>query len=150
MRDSTGTNNKRQRVDEERTQTGAEMLRAEEGRVVKLGVKLQSMLGGRSRCGEEELVPLLLAKKRLKVVQTIKVQVQTMSGSSFSVKLESDAEVRHLKAEIEETEGTPVFRQDLLMLGGSAEEGSEEPLLDDFMLADSCAVSLCIAVKPGK
>ena len=122
-------------------------MQAEEGRVVKLGVKLQSLLGGRSRCGEEELVPLLLAKKRLKVVQTIKVQVQALNGSSFGVQLESGAEVRHLKAEIQETEGTPVFRQDLLMLGGSAEEGSEEPLLDDFMLADSCAVALCINLK---
>ena len=65
--------------------------RTAETRVVKLGEGLRSLMEGRIRCGEEELVPLLLAQKRIKVVQTFKVEVQTMSGRSFSVSMESGA-----------------------------------------------------------
>jgi hypothetical protein len=54
----------------------------------------------------------------------------------------SNSNVRALKAEIKETEGTPSHRQELFVL----EEGSEEPLSDDFEIEAACTVALC--VKP--
>ena len=121
-------------------------------RVVTLGAGLRAAMGGRRSCHEDELVPLLLANKRLRVVRTFQITVQTMTGRSFGVSLEEggNATVSVLKSEIQEVEGTAAPRQDLFLLCDGAKEGSEEPLLDDFMLADSCAVALCIAVKPGK
>ena len=126
--------------------------RTAETRVVKLGEGLRSLMAGRIRCGEEELVPLLLAQKRIKVVQTFKVTVQTMTGRSFDVVLESGASatVGQLKAEIEEVEGTLVHRQDLFVLCAEAEKGSEIPLSDNFSIAEACTVALCVAIKPGE
>jgi hypothetical protein len=54
--------------------------------------------------------------------------------------------VRALKAEIEEAEGALRYLQELFMLVEGAEEGSEEPLSDDFEMESACAVALC--VKP--
>ena len=127
--------------------------RTAETRVVKLGEGLRSLMAGRIRCGEEELVPLLLAQKRIKVVQTFKVEVQTMTGHSFDVVLESgsSATVGQLKAEIEREEGTPACRQDLFMLGHGTDQGSAVPLADDFVISDeSCTIALCVAVEPGQ
>ena len=119
---------------------------------LKLGMKLRRIMGGRRSCREEELIPLLLAKKRIRVVHTFQVTVQTMAGSSFGVILESGASatIGLLKAEIEEAEGTPACRQDLFVLCAEAEKGSEVPLLDSFVLAEDCTVALCVAVAPGE
>ena len=80
----------------------------------------------------------------------VEVTVQTMAGSSFGVMLEegggSKNNVRVLKAEIEEAEGAPRHRQELFMLVEGANDGSEEPLSDDFEIDDVCTVALC--VKP--
>ena len=83
---------------------------------------------------------MLLAKKRIKVVRTFQVAVQTMTGHSFDVVLESGAAatVGQLKAEIEEVVGTLVHRQDLFVLCAEVEKGSEVPLLDDFVIAEAC------------
>ena len=126
--------------------------RTAETRFVKLGEGLRSLMAGRIRCGEEELVPLLLAQKRIKVVQTFKVTVQTLTGRSFDVVLEAGASatVGQLKAEIEEVEGTLVHRQDLFVLCAEAEKGSEVPLLDSVVIAEACTVALCVAVTPGE
>ena len=83
------------------------------------------------------------------------ITVQTMTGKSFGVVLESGstAQIGSLKSEIEEAEGTPACRQDLLVLregeAAAAEEGSAVPLSDDFMLSESCKIALCVAVGPG-
>ena len=57
----------------------------------------------------------------------MEVTVQTMTGRSFDVILESGASatVGQLKAEIEEVERTLVHRQDLFVLCAEAEKGSE-------------------------
>jgi len=76
--------------------------------------------------------------------------VQTMAGASFGVILEegdgSNSNVYALKEEIGEAEGALRYRQELFMLVEGAEEGSEEPLLDDFEIESACTVALC--VKP--
>ena len=101
-----GTNNKRRRVDEENE--GAEKEETGSRRIVALGMGLRGIMGGRRSCRGDELIPLLLAKKRVRVVHTFQVTVQTMTGRSFGVILESGASatVGQLKAEIEEVEGT--------------------------------------------
>ena len=83
------------------------------------------------------------------------ITVQTMTGRSFDVVLESgsSAQIGLLKSEIEEAEGTPAYRQDLLVLregeAAAAEEGSAVPLADDFLISDSCTIALCVAIEPG-
>ena len=74
-----------------------------------------------------------------------------MTGRSFDVVLEEGlrATVGQLKAEIEEVEGTLVHRQDLFVLCAEAEQGSEVPLLDSFVIAEDCKVALCVAVELG-
>ena len=72
-----------------------------------------------------------------------------MVGRSFHVVLESGATVGLLKAEIEEVEGTPGTRQDLLMLCDGSKEGSDEPLLDSFVIPKSCTVALCVKADIG-
>ena len=81
----------------------------------------------------------------------VEVTVQTMTGRSFDVVLESGASatVGQLKAEIEEVEGTLVHRQDLFVLCAEAEKGSEVPLLDGFVILEAFTVALCVAIKPG-
>ena len=79
----------------------------------------------------------------------VEVTVQTMAEVSFGVMLEekgeSNSNVRALKAEIK-VEGAPRYRQELPMLVEGAEDGNEEPLLDDFEIDAACKVALC--VKP--
>jgi hypothetical protein len=78
----------------------------------------------------------------------VEVTVQTMAGASFGVMLEegggSNSSVRALKAEIEEAEGASRHRQELFMLVEGADEGSEEPLSDDFEIEAACTVALCV------
>ena len=84
------------------------------------------------------------------------VTVQTMTGKSFDVVLESGstAQIGLLKSEIEEAEGTPACRQDLFVLrvgeAAAAEEGSAVPLADGFVISESCTIALCVAIEPGQ
>ena len=55
-----------------------------------------------------------------------------------------NSNVGDLKAEIEEVEGAPRYRQELFMLVEGAENGSEEPLSDDFEIEEACTVELCV------
>ena len=57
-----------------------------------------------------------------------------------------NSNVRALKAEIEEAEGAARHRQELFMLVEGADDGSEEPLSDDFEIEAACIVALI--VKP--
>ena len=74
-----------------------------------------------------------------------------MTGRSFGVTLEEggNATVSVLKSEIQEAEGTAARRQDLLMLDDGTKEGSEEPLLDSFVLSEPCTVALCVNIRSG-
>ena len=108
-------------------------------------------------CREEELtrpvlLELLKSCGQIKEVKgLVEVTVQTMAGAGFGVMLEegggSNSNVRALKAEIEEAEGTSRHRQELFILVEDADEGSEKPLLDDFEIEAACTVALC--VRPG-
>ena len=130
----------------------------EEKEHIALPDGLRALMGGRKFCPQEELTRGVLFQylkgkgEFREVTGLVDVTVQTMTGRSFDVVLESGvrATVRQLKAEIEEVEGTLVHRQDLFVLCAEAEKGSEVPLLDSFVIAEACTVALCVAVAPGE
>ena len=89
-----------------------------------------------SSAAREELTRAVLLRRGEGLVE---VTVQTMAGASFGVTLEerggSNSSVRALKAEIKVAEGALRHRQELFSFScwlRGAEEGSEEPLSDDF------------------
>ena len=158
-----GTNNKRQRVDEQDEGAETEESAAEEAdtaprQLVKLPEGMRAAMGGRKFCAQDELtrevlLQYLKGKGEIReVAGLVEVTVQTMTGRSFDVVLESGASatVGQLKAEIEEVEGTRVHRQDLFVLCAEAEKGSEVPLVDSFVIAEACTVASCVAIKPGE
>ena len=115
-------------------------------------------MGGRKYCAQDELtrevlLQYLKGKGEIReVAGLVGVTVQTMTGRSFGVVLESGASatVGQLKAEIEEVEGTLVHRQDLFVLCTEAEKSSEVPLLDNVVIEEACMVALCVAVELGE
>ena len=123
---------------------------------------LRALMGGRKFCPQEELtrevlLQYLKAKGDIREVDgLLDITVQTMTGKSFDVVLESGstAQIGLLKSEIEEVEGTPACRQDLFVLrvgeAAAEEEGSAVPVADDFLISDSCTIALCVAIEPGK
>ena len=115
--------------------------------------EVRKLMGGVKLCREEELTKAYLESLKSRgaindVKGLVEVTVQTMTGASFGVMLEegggSNCSVRALKAEIEEAEGALRHRQELFMLVEGAEEGSEEPLSDDFEIEAACTVALCV------
>ena len=146
-------NSKRQRTEENEE---------EETQHVALPDGLRALMGGRKFCAQEELtrevlLQYLKAKGDIREVDgLLDITVQTMTGESFGVVLESGSTARIglLKSEIEEAEGTPACRQDLFVLrvgeAAAEEEGSAVPLADDFVISDSCTIALCVAIEPGK
>jgi hypothetical protein len=116
----------------------------EEVRKLMGGVKF-----GRGEELKEAFLKSLKSRGAIKDVKgLVEVTVQKMTGASFGVMLEegggSNSSVRALKAEIEEAEGASCHRQELFMLVEDAEEGSEEPLSDDFEIESACTVALCV------
>ena len=123
---------------------------------------LRALMGGRKFCPQEELtrevlLQYLKAKGDIREVdRLLDITVQTMTGKSFDVVLESgsSALIGLLKSEIEEVEGTPACRQDLFVLrvgeAAAAEEGSAIPLADGFVISESCTIALCVAIEPGQ
>ena len=158
MSESKGMNNKRQRVDEETEGAETEQAGIAPRQLVKLPEEMRAAMGGRKYCDQEELtgevlLQYLKGKGEIReVAGLVDVTVQTMTGRSFDLVLESGASatVGQLKAEIEAVEGTLVYRQDLFVLCAEAEKGSEVPLSDTFVLAEDCTVALCVAVEPGE
>ena len=118
---------------------------------------LRKLMGGVKLCREEELtraVMLEILKSQGSIEEVgglVEVTVQTMAGASFGVALEegggSKSNVRALKVEIKEAQGTPSHLQKLFMLGEDAEGGSEEPLSDDFEIESACTVVLCVKTE---
>ena len=95
------------------------------------------------------LLEFLKSQGAIKEVKGLmEVTVQTMAGASFGVMLEeesgSNSSVRALRAETEETEGASRYRQELFMPVEGSEDGSEEPLWDDFEIEAACTVTLCV------
>ena len=123
---------------------------------------LRALMGGRKFCPQEELTrEVLLQYLKVKgdireVEGLLDITVQTMTGKSFDVVLESgsSAKIGLLKSEIEEAEGTPACRQDLFVLRegeeAAAEEGRVVPLADGFVILESCTIALCVDVEPGQ
>ena len=128
----------------------------EAGYVRIVGEGLRKLMGGVKQCREEELTRAVLleflkSQGEIKEVNgLVEVTVQTMAGASFGVILEegggSNSNVYALKEEIGEAEGALRYRQELFMVVEGAEDGSEEPLSDDFEVKAACTVALC--VKP--
>ena len=109
---------------------------------IALNDGLRALMGRRKFCPQEDLtrevlLQYLKAKGDIREVDgLLDITVQTMTGKSFDVVLESgsSAQIGLLKSEIEEAEGTPACRQDLLVLRegeAAAEEGSAVPLADE-------------------
>ena len=148
---------KRQRADEENEGAETEEADTAPRQLVKLPQGMRAAMGGRKFCAQEELTREVLLQylkgkgESREVAGLVDVTVQTMTGRSFDVVLESGASatVGQLKAEIEEVEGTLVHRQDLFVLCVEAEKGSEVPLLDSFVIEEACTVALCVAMAPG-
>ena len=158
MSGRSGSNKRQQRVDEENAGAETEEADTVPRQLVKLPEGMRAAMGGRKYCGQDELTREVLLQylkgtgEVREVAGLVDVTVQTMSGRSFDVVLESGASatVGQLKAEIEEVDGTPVHRQDLFVLCAEAEKGSEVPLLDSFVVTEACTVALCVAVEPGE
>ena len=120
-----------------------------------VGEGLRKLMGGGKFCRVEELtrdvlLEFLKSQGEIKEVKgLVEVTVQTMGGASFGVILEegggSNSNVRALKVEIQEAERAPCHWQELFMLVEGAEDGSEEPLSDDFEIESACTVALCEA-----
>ena len=106
----------------------------EETQHVALPDGLRALMGGRKFCPQEELtrevlLQYLKAKGDIREVDgLLDITVQTMTGKSFGVVLESgsSAQICLLKSEIEEAEGTPACRQDLLVLREGEAAAAEE------------------------
>ena len=144
---------KRRRTEENGEEGGAQHVALPDG--------LRALMGGRKFCPQEELtrevlLQYLKSKGDIREVDgLLDITVQTMTGKSFDVVLESGSTARIglLKSEIEEAEGTPACRQDLFVLreGEAAkEEGSAVPLADDFVISETCTIALCVAIEPGQ
>ena len=56
----------------------------------------------------------------------------------------SSNQVRALKIEIENMEGTRWYQQALFILCENVEEGSEVPLADDFVIEEACTIGMCL------
>ena len=150
LRMSKKSKNRKQRI----ASQGKKKERAGYVRVV--GEGLRNLMGDIKFYREEELtraVMLDFLKFQGEIEEVkglVEVTVQTMVGASVVVMLEErdgiNSNVRALKSEIEEVEGTSRYRQELFMLVEGVEDGSGEPLSDGFKIESACTVALC--VKP--
>jgi hypothetical protein len=120
---------------------------------VKLGVVLQTLLA-RTNSDEEAIVPLLLARGVIQQVQTFEVEVQTLDGDTFGVKLDAEEnQVSALQEGIQRHRGTEVQRQQLFRVaaGGEASNITDAtPLGSETSLHQSCSVMLCVDVEPDQ
>ena len=69
---------------------------------ITLGACLRSVLG-RESCFEEELVPLLIARRLAVPVRTFEVTVVMMGGRTFRIKADPSCAVESLKLHIQKT-----------------------------------------------
>ena len=95
---------------------------------------------------QEKLVPLLMSRGHAVEVETFEVQVQTLCGGSFNVKMDmQDRTGKTLKGSIEVLEGTPISQQQLFIIRGDRNDDiSEAPLQNQDVLAGPCTVCLCV------
>ena len=55
----------------------------------------------------------------------------------------------HLKRAIQEQQGTPMFSQQLFLLGKSADDARGEPLGEEGIVT-SCSIAMCVLTIGGK
>jgi hypothetical protein len=121
---------------------------------LKLDDALSRLLSGRTVCRERELVPLLLAGGAATVTSTAQVLVQTLSGATFTVRLETDEDddssnqtVSKLKESIQKITGTPVDRQDLFVVRAVGEATVQSSLKISDVISEDCTVALCVSAQ---
>jgi hypothetical protein len=106
---------------------------------LKLSPRLQTLVGNQY-CPVEELLQRLVAKGDAKLVDTITVEVQTLSGEGFDVTLDAEENsVRVLKSKIETREGISTAHQELFVV-----KSSVPALQDSDVITGNCKVTLCV------
>ena len=121
--------NKRARTEEE-----GESSSPDEDSDVRLSEGLRALFGNRKYVKESEitrahLMRYLCGKGEITEVNLVHVSIQPFGGSCFAIVLEEQQNsVSHLKRAIQEEQGTPMFSQQLFLLGKSADDARGEPL----------------------
>ena len=86
----------------------------------------------------------LCGKGEITEVRLVHVSIQPFGGSCFPIVLdEQQNSVSHLKRAIQEQQGTPMFSQQLFLLGKSADDARGEPLGEEENVT-SCSIAMCV------
>ena len=139
--------NKRARTEEAEEQEGSSS--PDEDTDVRLSQGLRALFGSRKYVKESEitrahLMRYLCGKGEITEVRLIHVSIQPFGGSFFSIVLdEQQNSVSHLKRAIQEQQGTPIFSQQLFLLGKSADDARGEPLGEEEIVT-SCSIAMCV------
>ena len=136
---------KRARTEEEEGESST----AEEDKDVRLSEGLRALFGKRKYVKKREisrdhLMRYLCGKGEITEVDLVHVSIQPFGGSCFPIVLEEQQNsVSHLKRAIQEQQGTPIFSQQLFLLGKSADDARGEPLGEEENVT-SCSMALCV------
>ena len=133
-----------------RTEEEEESSSPEEDADVRLSEGLRALFGNRKYVKESEitrahLMRYLCGKGEITEVSLIHVSIEPFGGNeSFGVVLEEQQNsVSHLKRAIQEQQGTPIFSQQLFLLGKSADDARGEPLGEEETIT-SCSIAMCV------
>ena len=135
----------RARTEEEEEESST----AEEDTDVRLSKGLRALFGSRKYVKESEitrahLMRYLCGKGEITEVRLVHVSIQPFGGSCFSIVLdEQQNSVSHLKRAIQEQQGTPMFSQQLFLLGKSADDARGEPLGEEETVTH-CSIAMCV------
>ena len=138
--------NKRARTEEEEAEESSS---PEEDKDLRLSEGLRALFGSRKYVKESEitrahLMRYLCGKGEITEVRLVHVGIQPFGGSFFSIVLEEQQNsVSHLKTAIQEQQGTPMFSQQLFLLGKSADDARGEPLGEEETVT-SCSMAMCV------
>ena len=116
---------------------------------MRLSEGLRALFGGRKYVKESEisrahLMRYLCGKGEITEVRLVHVSIQPFGGDSFPIVLdEQQNSVSHLKRAIQEQQGTPIFSQQLFLLGKSADDARGEPLGEEENIT-SCSIAMCV------
>ena len=136
---------KRARTEEEEEEGSS----PEEDKDVRLSEGLRALFGSRKYVKESEitrahLMRYLCGKGEITEVRLVHVSIEPFGGNeSFGVVLdEQQNSMSHLKRAIQEQQGTPMFSQQLFLLGKSADDARGEPLGEENVT--SCSIAMCV------
>ena len=142
---SSKRNNKRARTEEEEKESSS----PDEDKDVRLSEGLRALFGNRKYVKEREisrdhLMRYLCGKGEITEVRLVHVSIQPFGGSCFPIVLdEQQNSVSHLKRAIQEEQGTPIFSQQLFLLGKSADDARGEPLGEEEIVTN-CSIAMCV------